>query len=96
MMSLSTILVIPSAILSLTPISARRKTFYLLDSSWALLLVVISGSMVMESVLLRLLAAFDAASMSLFLILMVDLYSLRALLVSLASTFMTPDESSNN
>ena len=52
-MSFPTILVIPSAIPSLTPIAARQKTFFLLASSWASLLVVISGLTVLASVLTR-------------------------------------------
>ena len=66
-MSLPTILVIPSEILSLTPIAERRKTFFLSASSWACLLVMISGWTVTASVLLISAAAFDAASTSLFL-----------------------------
>ena len=50
-MSFLTILVIPSVIPSLTPISARRETFCISASSWASLLFVISGSTVLFSVL---------------------------------------------
>ena len=64
---------IPSVIPSLTLISVRRKTPFLSDSSWALLLVVIYGSTVLALVLMRLEAALDSASTSLFLMLMVDL-----------------------
>ena len=53
---------------------------------------VISGL----TVLTRSPAALNAASTSLFLILIVDLYSMSALLMLLASTFILSDESLNN
>ena len=72
-MSFPTILVIPSANHSLTPISARRKTLYQLALSYAFLLLAISGSAVMSLVLARLAAALNSASTSLFLMWTVDL-----------------------
>ena len=96
MMSLPTILVIPSAIPSLTPIAARRKTFCRSASSWVSLLFVIYGLTVLLSVLTRSAAALDAASTSIFLMFIVDMHSLSALRMSLASPFIPLEESSYN
>ena len=90
------ILVIPSAISSLTPIAARGETFYRSDSSWASLLFVISSSTVLSSVLTRSAAALDDAIRYLFLMCIVDLYSLSALRMLLASTFILLAESLYN
>ena len=87
-MPFPTILVIPSEIPSLTPIAARKKTFYLSALSWVLLVFVISGLAVLSSVLTISAAALDVSSTSLFLMLIVDLYSLSTLLVLLASPFI--------
>ena len=88
MMSLPAILVIPSVIPSLARIATRWKTFCRSALSCVLLLFAISGSTVMSSVLAHLEAALDDMSTSLFLMWMVDFYSLSALLKSLVSPFI--------
>ena len=75
-----TILVIPSAIPSLTLIAARRKTFCQSASYWASLLFLIYGLTVLLTVLARLSAALDAAIMYLFLMWVLYLHLLSALL----------------
>ena len=92
----SAILVMPSAILSLTPIDTRRKIFCRSALSCASLLFAITGSVVLLLVLARLAAALDAASTSLFFIWTIDLYLSSALLRSLPSAFILSAESSYN
>ena len=72
-MSLLTILVISSAIPSLTPIETRRKTLCRSVFSWELLLFVIYGSAVLLMVLVQSETALDAISTSPFLMWIVDL-----------------------